>query len=174
MTKIEWTQRPGTKGETVNPIRAKNRETGGVGHFCQHVSPGCENCYAERLQPVFFNNPIKYRPQDRDKVEIFLDVEVLAKPLGWPALRTIFWVSMTDIAAPWVKDEWLDRIFATSAATPHHTHQMLTKYPDRLLAYLTKDGAAYDGSPMECPGMGAREGIRRPGPRPSRPRRSTS
>ena len=55
MTTIEWTQRPGTKGETWNTIRAKNRASGGLGHFCEHVSEGCRNCYAERLQPRFRN-----------------------------------------------------------------------------------------------------------------------
>ena len=46
MTKIEWTHRKGTKGETWNPIRARNKATGGVGHFCTKVSAGCQNCYA--------------------------------------------------------------------------------------------------------------------------------
>lgn len=134
-TKIEWTMRPGTKGETLNPIRARNLETGGIGHFCQHVSPGCSACYAERLQPRF-RNPIKYRPQDRDKVEIYLDEEVLTRPLHWDKPRTIFWCSMTDYAAPWVLDEWLDKIFAVCALTPQHTHQLLTKYPERVRAYF--------------------------------------
>lgn len=134
-TKIEWTQRVNTKGETLNPIRARNKETGGIGHFCQHVSPGCLNCFAERLQPRF-RNPIKYRPQDRDKVEIFLDEKVLTKPLRWRAPRTIFWCSMTDYAAPWVEYRWIDKILAVCARTPQHTHQLLSKYPERVLQHL--------------------------------------
>jgi protein gp37 len=38
MTKIEWTHRPGTTGETWNPV------TG-----CTKISAGCKNCYAERM-----------------------------------------------------------------------------------------------------------------------------
>lgn len=38
MTAIEWTHRPGTKGETWNPIAG-----------CSIVSPGCTNCYAMRM-----------------------------------------------------------------------------------------------------------------------------
>lgn len=68
MTTIEWTQRPGTKGESWNPIRARNKATGGVGHYCVHKSAGCKNCYAERFQPRV-HNPIRYAAQDRDKVE---------------------------------------------------------------------------------------------------------
>ncbi len=34
-TSIEWTDR------SINPIRARNRATGAVGHFCEKVSPGC-------------------------------------------------------------------------------------------------------------------------------------
>ena len=34
-TTIEWTHRPGTKGETWNPT------TG-----CDRISAGCDNCYA--------------------------------------------------------------------------------------------------------------------------------
>ena len=37
-TTIEWTQRPGTKGETWNPV---------VG--CTKVSAGCKFCYAKRI-----------------------------------------------------------------------------------------------------------------------------
>lgn len=59
-TKIEWTKSAdGTPGATWNPIRARNKETGGVGHFCEIISAGCSNCYAQRMQPRFGNN-IRY------------------------------------------------------------------------------------------------------------------
>ncbi|WP_417625322.1 hypothetical protein [Paremcibacter congregatus] len=64
MTKIEWTHREGTKGETWNPIRARNKETGGIGHFCTKVSAGCQNCYAADFQKRFktrFGMPPKTR-----------------------------------------------------------------------------------------------------------------
>ncbi len=41
MTEISWTHGPGFKGETWNPLRAMNRETGEVGWTCVRVSPGC-------------------------------------------------------------------------------------------------------------------------------------
>jgi protein gp37 len=135
MTSIEWTWRPGTKGESWNPIRARNKATGGVGHYCAKVSAGCENCYAERLQPRF-NNPVRYAAQDRAKVDIYLDETVLLKPLRWRSPRTIFVCSMSDLFGVWVPDEWLDRIFAVMALCPQHTFQVLTKRPERMRNYL--------------------------------------
>ena len=135
MTEIEWTHRPGTKGESWNPIRARNRATGGVGHFCEHVSEGCRNCYAEAMQGWRFDNPIRYAAQDRAKVEIFLDKKVLAQPLHWRKPRTVFVCSMTDLYGPWVPDEWIDKIKAVEALCPQHTFIELTKRPDRMEEY---------------------------------------
>ena len=137
-TKIEWTHRPGTSGETWNPIRARNRETGGVGHFCVHTSPGCEFCYAERLQPRF-KNPVRYAAQDQAKVDIFLDDKTLTAPLRWKKPRTVFVCSMTDLYGEWVSDEWLDRIKAVQALTPHHTYIELTKRSGRMREYANAD-----------------------------------
>ncbi len=133
MTSIEWTN------ETWNPIRARNKQTGGVGHFCEHVSDGCRNCYAERMQRRF-KNPVRYAAQDRDKVELYLDEEVLLKPLRWRAPRKIFPCSMTDMFADFVPDEWLDRMFAVMAVCPHHIFQLLTKRPERMRAYFAGCG----------------------------------
>lgn len=136
-TAIEWTQRPGTRGETWNPVRARNRATGGIGHFCIHASAGCANCYAERLQPRF-NNPVRFAAQDAAKVEVFLDEAVLVKPLHWKSPRTIFVCSMTDLFGLFVKDEWIDKMFAIAALCPQHTFIMLTKRTARMKDWLGK------------------------------------
>jgi len=136
-TKIEWARNPdGSAGETWNPIRARNKVTGGVGHFCVRVSDGCKRCYAARMQRRF-NNPIRYAAQDRKLVDIFLDEKVLMRPLRWRQPRTIFPCSMTDLFGEWVPDEWIDRIFAVMALSPQHTFQVLTKRPERMRAYMT-------------------------------------
>lgn len=142
MTKIEWTHRPGTTGVSWNPIRARNKATGGVGHFCVHVSAGCANCYAERMQKRLFNNPIRYAAQDREKVEIFLDDMILTNPLRWKKPRTIFICSMTDLFGEWVEDAWLDSIFAVMALCPQHTFIVLTKRPARMRDYFCTDDLA--------------------------------
>lgn len=148
MTKIEWTWMPGTKGESWNPIRARNLETGGIGHFCIKKAAGCVNCYAERLQPRF-RNQIRYAAQDVNQVEIFLDEDVLAKPLHWTKPRTIFPCSMTDLFGPWVTDEMRDRIFAVEALCPQHTFINLTKRSAGMRQYMTSidngDGERLEG-----------------------------
>ena len=136
-TKIEWVKdADGNQGETWNPIRARNLETGGIGHFCVHVSPGCANCYAERLQ-VRFRNPIRYAAQDANKVELFLNEKALTQPLRWRKPKTIFVCSMTDLFLESVPDEWIDRVFAVMALAPHHRFQVLTKRAERMRRYMS-------------------------------------
>ena len=129
-TKIEWTD------ETWNPIRARNRETGGVGHFCVHVSPGCAGCYAERLQ-ARFGNPVRYAAQDAEKVELFLDEDVLMQPLRWRKPRQVFVCSMTDLFLEAVPDAWIDKVFAVMGLAPQHTFQVLTKRAERMKEFMT-------------------------------------
>ena len=137
MTKIEWTHRAGTKGVTWNPIRARNKETGGTGHFCEKVSAGCKNCYAETFQKRF-KNPIRYAAQDVDKVEVFLDDKTLLEPLKWRKPRTVFVCSQTDLFLPHHKDQWIDQVFAVMALCPQHTFIVLTKRQDRMLRYTNR------------------------------------
>ena len=130
MTTIQWTN------ETWNPIRARNRETGGVGHFCVKVDPACKNCYAEPYQ-ARVKNPIRFAAQDLALVEPFLDDAVLKNPLGMRAPRMIFPCSMTDLFADFHPDEWIDRVVAVAALTPRHTYQVLTKRSERMHKYWT-------------------------------------
>ena len=136
-TAIEWADR------TWNMVRARNLESGskkgGIGHFCEHVSEGCRNCYAEALQPRF-RNPIRYARQDRAKVDIFLDEETLLQPLKWREPSMIFPVSMSDLFGDWVTDAMLDRIFAVMMLSGHHRFLPLTKREIRAQAYLTDPG----------------------------------
>ena len=144
MTKIEWTHRAGTKGETWNPIRARNKATGGVGHFCTKVSKGCDNCYAANFQKRF-KNPIRYAKQDTDQVEIFLDETVLTQPLRWKKPRSIFACSMTDIFHEAHQYDWMHKILAVAALCPQHTFIILTKRPEAAFEKLSEDeDAAYE------------------------------
>jgi hypothetical protein len=44
---------------------------------------------------------------------------------------------MTDMFLDDYPDEWLDRCFAVMTATPHHTHQVLTKRERRMREYAS-------------------------------------
>lgn len=141
MTSIEWTQRPGTNGVTLNPIRARNRETGKGGWFCIHVNDDCTRCYAETLNMRGGDsggNGVAYKAQMLSQVEVYVDEATLLKPLSWRSARTIFVCSMTDLFAPFVKDEWIDKLFAVAALCPQHTFIILTKRPKRMREWFER------------------------------------
>lgn len=129
-TKIQWTN------ATWNPIRARD-SAGTTGWHCERVSPGCQNCYAERRNEKRFGTGLPYNRKSRDLVEVFLDQSALTQPLHWRRPRRIFVCSMTDLFGEWVPDEVIDRVFAVMALSPQHTFQLLTKRPERMREYLS-------------------------------------
>lgn len=145
-TAIEWTHRPGTKGETWNPIRARHRETGKVGWHCETVSDGCRNCYAAaqnlNSRNLAFGTGLPYKPGHREDLDIFVDDRTLEAPLRWRAPRTIFVCSMTDAFAPFVTDDMLDRIFAVAVLCPQHVFIFVTKRAARMRSYVADEDAA--------------------------------
>jgi protein gp37 len=48
---------------------------------------------------------------------------------------------MTDLFAPFIKTEWLDRILEVIARHPQHVFQMLTKRPTRIRDYFDNRAA---------------------------------
>lgn len=130
-TKIEWTDASWT------PIRARNLTTGKIGWHCEKVSAGCKNCYAGPINRRL-GTGLDYKPGHlaRGDVSIFLDEKMLLAPLKWQKPRRIFVCSMTDLFADFVTDEMIDRLFAVMALCPQHTFQVLTKRPERMLAYM--------------------------------------
>lgn len=120
---IAWTD------TTWNPIRG-----------CSHVSPGCDNCYAEQMAARFCGVGQPYEgliEGGRWNGRVRLVEEHLADPLRWQRPRRIFVNSMSDLFHPEVPDEWLDRIFAVMGMAKDHTFQVLTKRPERMLRYLS-------------------------------------
>lgn len=119
---IEWTDM------TQNPIHVA---TGG--HYCEKISPGCRNCYAEKmnLNPWFKGNGQAYRLTKAGRPEMSLNTEMLA---AWSRARKPkkrFICSMTDIFGEWVPDEIIFQILDAMAAAPQQTFQILTKRPRR-------------------------------------------
>lgn len=116
-TKIEWTT------HTWNPV------TG-----CTKVSPGCDNCYAEKM-----SNRLQHHQKYAGVVGagrwtglVKVHPEELDRPLCWKEHRRIFVCSMSDLfhsAVPW---DFIAKVFDVMAASPWHTYQVLTKRPGRM------------------------------------------
>lgn len=141
MTKIEWAHAGLGRGETWNPIRARNKATGNTGWYCEKVSPACDNCYAERLNKkpgATGGTGLPYKPGHRGDVEIYLDEKTSLAPIKWRAPRGIFVCSMTDLFADFVPDEWIDHIFAVAALCPQHRFLCLTKRPKRMQEFVDR------------------------------------
>lgn len=140
-TKIEWVVSPdGSPGETLNPIRFRNRESGFVGHYCEKISKGCQNCYASREQKPYLSQ-LEYIATNRSRGELFLDEGVLQKVLRRSKPTTWFACSMTDLWGDWVPTEWIEKTFAVMAQAKRHRFIVLTKRPQRMKAILR--GACY-------------------------------
>lgn len=139
-SKIEWTE------ATWNPIRARRRRDGKMGWYCQRVSAGCANCYADRMNVKQGNNPgrlgtgIAYAADKLDQVELFLDEDVLVAPLRWRRGRQVFVCSMTDWFADFVPDSWIAAMLGVMAMAPQHTFQALTKRAARQQRFFAALG----------------------------------
>ena len=115
---IEWTE------STWNPV------TG-----CSKVSPGCKNCYAERMakrlqamgQPNYANG---FLPSMHE--------HVLDLPLRWKKPRTIFVNSMSDLFHNQVPVTFIRRVFDVMQTAHWHRFQVLTKRSERLSELSSK------------------------------------
>jgi protein gp37 len=138
-TKIEWSE------ATWTPIRAFRDGSNGsgfkIGWHCEHVSPGCEGCYAESINKRL-GTGLPFKPGHRKDVRINIDDKMLTQPLRWKRPRMIFVCSMTDLFADFVTDAMIDKVFAVMALAPQHTFQVLTKRAERMRSYFTEPHTA--------------------------------
>jgi protein gp37 len=109
---IEWTD------ATWNPV------TG-----CSKVSPGCKNCYAERLATRL---EAMGNPRYRNGFEVTLHPDQLILPLKWKDPRKIFVNSMSDLFHEAVPDDFIKQAFEVMAKADWHVFQILTKRAERL------------------------------------------
>lgn len=115
---IEWTD------ATWNPV------TG-----CSKVSPGCKNCYAERLAARL---RAMRNPRYLNGFAVTLHPDQLALPLSWRRPKRIFVNSMSDLFHEAVPAEYIRRVFDVMVKADWHTFQILTKRSHRLAA-LARD-----------------------------------
>jgi protein gp37 len=116
-SKIEWTK------STWNPL------TG-----CTKISPGCKNCYAERMAKRLQAMGVdKYR----NGFTLSIHEDVVNEPLTWVKPQTIFVNSMSDLFHKDVPIEFIQKIFDVMRRAHWHQFQILTKRPERLLGLDT-------------------------------------
>lgn len=149
--KIGWLNRPGTTGETWNPV---------IG--CSKASAGCHNCYAERMarRQAYMRPGCEYEQvlayyEGRgfggwSGVTSFV-VSALEKPLHWRKPRTVFVCSMGDLFHETVPFEWIDQVFAVMALCPQHTFIVLTKRPELMAEYLNEWFPQWDSAMDDFP-----------------------
>lgn len=117
-TSIEWTE------ASWNPV------TG-----CSKVSPGCENCYAERMA---IRLKAMGQKNYRNAFQVTLHEDALRIPESWHKPKTVFVNSMSDLFHEDVPFEFIERVFDVMERTPHHIYQVLTKRSERLVELSTK------------------------------------
>lgn len=110
---IEWTE------STWNPV------TG-----CTKISPGCKNCYAERmakrLQAMGSENY-------REGFNLKIHHHVLDYPLNWKKPQMIFVNSMSDLFHERIPTNFIISVIEIACKANWHTFQILTKRSKRLL-----------------------------------------
>ena len=123
-SKIEWCDR------VWNPV------TG-----CTKVSPGCLNCYAERMSKRF-SEPWGLPKDDPFKVTMHHDR--LKQPLHWKKDSKVFVCSMADLFHDDVEESFIDKVFGVILAAkmfnnnPDHKFLVLTKRAERMHKYFTE------------------------------------
>lgn len=149
-TSIEWTD------ETWNPLRG-----------CRRISPGCENCYAERqaARPILSGPGLPYEglvtigKQGPRWTGATAGPDLLDLPLRWKKPRKVFPCSMSDLFFKGHSDEQIAVVFGVMAATPQHTYQVLTKRPERAAAWLNGRGRELAAEALRALAMAGKLGM---------------
>lgn len=128
-SEIEWTQ------ATWNPIAG-----------CTILSPGCTNCYAQRLASRLqaMGSP-KYegttRKSGRRHVwtgRVNVDQAALDAPLRWRRPLRIFVNSMSDLFQDNVPDDVITAVWRVMKEANWHKYQVLTKRPERMRDFVSE------------------------------------
>lgn len=131
------------RGYSSNPIKARRKSDGKRGWHCTKTSPGCANCYSEAVDHRF-GTGAPFTEKGSTEVDLYIDerelkeIQKLSIRCGMNSRKKVFLCDMTDLFHDDVPESWLDLIFATIAASPNLTFQLLTKRAERMLEYTTQ------------------------------------
>jgi protein gp37 len=130
-TKIEWASK------SWNPMLG-----------CDRVSPACDSCYAIGQARIRESNPhprvaaafagvVHRTDHGLDWTgQVNLLPERLGQPLGWKKPERIFVNSLSDLFHKDVPHDFIVKVFAIMALSPHHTYLILTKRHARMRSVL--------------------------------------
>lgn len=108
---------------------------------CTKISPGCANCYAERMSKRLKS---RYGYPADDPFKVTMHPDRLDQPLHWRKPRTIFVCSMGDLFHEDVPHKFIARVFNTAMRCHHegkdHTFIFLTKRPERMATFFREAG----------------------------------
>ena len=127
--------------ETWNPV---------VG--CTKCSPGCDNCYAEKMaKRLACMGQEKYQAVTgyvgewtHWLGEVYCDNKALEIPLHWRFPRRILVPSMGDLFHEKVPFEFIEKIIATIESCPQHDFLILTKRPHITAEYFNGLGKRFE------------------------------
>lgn len=129
VSKIEWTAREDENG-VIEPGQTWNPVTG-----CDKISPGCKNCYAERMS-------MRLKAMGQKKYRNGFDVTFHEDALDIPLRRkkpTRYFVnSMSDLFHEDLSDEQIDQVFAVMALCRQHVFMVLTKRAERMANWMAR------------------------------------
>lgn len=121
---------------------------------CDHVSPGCDHCYAEVMAKRCQAMGEKTGFQDyRNGFKFTIQPHRLDDPKRWRKPQRIFVNSMSDLFHREMPLDFLGQVLKTIIACPQHTFQVLTKRPERMARMLGPHGCGFYASetPVPCP-----------------------
>jgi protein gp37 len=115
---IEWTE------TTWNPLSG-----------CNKISPGCKNCYAERMASRL---QAMGQPRYENGFALSLHPDALFEPYMWKKPRKVFVNSMGDLFHKDVPLSYIQDVFQTMNDCSQHQFQILTKRADILEMHADK------------------------------------
>jgi protein gp37 len=129
LTEIEWTE------ATWNPVAG-----------CTMVSPGCTNCYAQRMAARLQAMGLeKYAGTTRKSGKrhvwtgrVNIDAAALGTPISWKKPKRIFVNSMSDLFQEAIDGRFVEHVWRVMQEASWHSFQILTKRPDLMLRTLSE------------------------------------
>jgi protein gp37 len=131
LSDIEWTE------ATWNPVAG-----------CTMVSPGCTNCYAQRMaarlqamgMPKYAGTTRKSGKRHVWTGRVNIDEKALLAPLAWKTPLRVFVNSMSDLFQEAIEPTFVRRVWHIMERAHWHSFQILTKRPDLMLQVLSQPG----------------------------------